>query len=115
MSVRLRLTGIEVAGRHGASAGERDEAQRFIVDLEVEVDPSADELEATADYRRIIAATREIVEKESVVLLETLAERISAGVETVPGVLECRATVHKPNAAGRLGVGDISAEAGRAE
>lgn len=106
----IRLTGIEAQGRHGARAGERDVAQAFVVDLEVVVEATDDDLDSTADYREVIRAARGVIEAESHALIETLATRIAAAVADVAGVLSCRATVHKPGAAGRLGATDISAE-----
>ena len=106
----IRIRGIRAEGRHGASAGEGDQPQPFRVDLEVEVDAAADELGATADYRRIVVAARATIEGDSVTLIETLAARIAAAVAAVPGVRSCRAEVHKPRAAERLGVEDVSAE-----
>ena len=35
---RLFLTGITASGRHGANPGEKDQAQDFVVDLDVEVE-----------------------------------------------------------------------------
>ena len=110
MPQRIRLRGIRAEGRHGASRGEQDDTQPFEVDLEVEVDAAADDLDATADYRRIVAATRAAIEGEPVTLIETLAARIAAAVADVPGVRSCRAVVHKPRAAERLGIDDVSAE-----
>ena len=52
----LRITGILASGRHGASSGERDQPQDFVVDLEVEVAPETDELDRTVDYREIAHA-----------------------------------------------------------
>ena len=107
----IRLRGIRAEGRHGASPGERDDPQPFEVDLEVEVDAAADDLDATADYRKIVAAARAVVEGEPVTLIETLAGRIATAVTAVSGVRSCRTVVHKPGAAERLGVDDVSAEA----
>jgi dihydroneopterin aldolase len=106
----IRLRGIRAEGRHGASSGERDATQPFEVDLDVEVDAATDDLEGTADYREVVAAARATIEGEPVTLIETLAARIAAAVAAVPGVRSCRAVVHKPLAAERLGVEDVSAE-----
>ncbi|MGH2674934.1 MAG: dihydroneopterin aldolase [Actinomycetota bacterium] len=107
----IRIRGIRAEGRHGASAGERDEAQPFVVDLDVEVEVAGDDLESTGDYREVVAAVRRVVEGEPVTLIETLAGRIAAAALVVSGVRTCRAVVHKPRAAERLGVADVSAEA----
>jgi dihydroneopterin aldolase len=107
----VRLAEIRAEGRHGASPGERDGAQPFVVDLEIEVDPGEDHIDATGDYRDVVAAVKATVEGESVTLIETLARRVASAVAAVPGVVSCRAVVHKPLAANRLGVSDVSAEA----
>ncbi|HEX9891339.1 MAG TPA: dihydroneopterin aldolase [Actinomycetota bacterium] len=107
----IRVTGIEATGRHGASRGERDAAQSFLVDLEVVVQAEGDDLASTADYRELVAAARRVIEEESHAIIETIAERVAAAAAAVPGVLTVRAVVHKPAAAGRLEVDDVSAEA----
>jgi dihydroneopterin aldolase len=115
MPQTIRIRGIHTEGRHGASGGERDAAQPFLVDLDVAVDALDDDLGTTADYRIVVYAVQELVGKESFALIESLAGRIAEHVLTIPGVRWCAATVHKPRAAGRLDVAGISAtaEAGR--
>ncbi|MGH2723487.1 MAG: dihydroneopterin aldolase [Actinomycetota bacterium] len=108
---RLRLSGIRAEGRHGARAGERDHPQPFVVDLDVVVDAGADDLGTTADYRQVVEVTRGLVAGESHALIETIAERVAGAVASLPGVVTCRVVVHKPEAAARLDVGDVSAEA----
>jgi 7,8-dihydroneopterin aldolase/epimerase/oxygenase len=110
----IRLTGLRVEGRHGAVELEREDPQPFVVDLELVVEPRDDELSTTADYRDVIASVRSLVETESHALIETLAERVAALVAGRTEVRSCRALVHKPAAAERLEVADLSAEA-RAE
>jgi dihydroneopterin aldolase len=107
----LRLTGIRAEGRHGAVDEERERPQPFVVDLEVVVEAETDELSSTADYRDIVAAAREVITSESHVLVETLALTVARRIALVPGVRSCRAVVHKPGAADRLAIGDVSAEA----
>lgn len=107
----IRLTGIQAEGRHGAADKERDAPQAFVVDVEVVVEAETDSLSATADYRDIAEAVRDVIGGESHVLIETIAMALARRVAAVPGVLSCRAVVHKPAAAARLGLGDVSAEA----
>jgi dihydroneopterin aldolase len=107
----LRLIGIEASGRHGASDGERDEAQPFMVDLVLGVDPAGDDIGTTADYREVARRVRETVEGTSYSIIESLASRVADEVAALDGVAWCRATVHKPRAAERHGMADISAEA----
>ena len=113
MPQTIRITGIRAEGRHGARAGERDEPQPFVIDLDLEVDASGDDLETTADYRPVTETVRRVVTDESMTLIETMAERIAEEVAAMPGVRRCRALVHKPWAAERLQTTDISAEAER--
>ena len=107
----IRVRGIEARGRHGASEGERDAPQVFRVDLDIVVQADADELSSTADYRELVAAARRVIEGGSHAIIETIAERIAEEAAGVPGVLTARVVVHKPAAATRLEVNDISAEA----
>lgn len=107
----IRISGIVAQGRHGANPGERDFPQDFVVDLDVTVDVGDDTLESTADYGVLIDAAREVIERDSYELLETLADQIGKAVFQYQNVVQVVATVHKPGAAIALGVGDISAEA----
>lgn len=69
------------SGRHGVRPAEREQAQDFEVDVEVDTDlvrsGHSDRIEDTVDYRRLRAIAKEVVEGESVKLIETLAERIA--------------------------------------
>ncbi len=112
MPAVIRLSGIEAEGRHGAGEEERERAQRFVVDLEIVVGAAADDLAATADYDEVVAAVRGLVAAESHRLIETLCRRIAELVAGMPGAVRCRAVVRKPGAAERLGIADVSAEAG---
>ena len=107
----LRITGIRAEGRHGASPGETDRSQPFVVDLELEVEATGDSVDRTADYREVVATVRRVVEAESHSIIETIAGRIAEEVAAIGGAVSCRAVVHKPEAASRLGVSDVSAEA----
>jgi dihydroneopterin aldolase len=109
MPQTLRIEGIRAEGRHGANAGERDAPQPFVVDLGVEIDAGGDTIEETADYREIVAVVRALIEEETHTLIETIARRVAQAVADLPRVRTCRAVVHKPAAADRLGVQDISA------
>ena len=86
-------------GRHGARASERERAQEFKVDIEVDCDLEkpgrTDRLEDTIDYTKLRAIAREVLEGESVSLLETLATRIADRLLTVPQVLAVSVRVAK--------------------
>jgi dihydroneopterin aldolase len=86
-------------GRHGARAPERERPQEFKVDLEVDCDLSkagrTDQLEDTIDYTRLRTIAREVVEGESLGLLETLAARIANRVLDEPKVVAVSVKVSK--------------------
>lgn len=106
---RIRITGISVSGVHGVLPSERTRPQRFVVDLEVEVDPARDDaLSSTLDYDLLGADAVAVVAGESVNLIETLAERIAATVLERPGARAVRVTVHKPEAPLGYVVEDVS-------
>ena len=110
-TVHLFLSGIRASGRHGANPGERDEPQEFVVDLDVEIQASGDELARTADYRGLTQSAREAVGTESFVLLETLAEAVANAAVVHPGVSRVTAVVHKPSAMRSLGIEGVAAAA----
>jgi dihydroneopterin aldolase len=96
---RLFLTGIRASGHHGANPGEKDQAQDFVVDLDVEVDVTADRIGGTSDYRQLIRTARETVVRERFDLLESIANAVAEAVAARPGVVRATAVVHKPTAA----------------
>lgn len=111
MGAVIRLVGIEAEGRHGVPDRERERPQRFVVDLELSVEAREDDLASTADYDAVVPAVRRIVAEESHRLIETLARRVASAVAAMPGVRSCRAVVRKPEAAERLGLAEVAAEA----
>jgi dihydroneopterin aldolase len=96
---RIQLQGMSFQGRHGARASERERPQEFKVDLEVACDLNepgrTDRLEDTIDYTRLRTITKEVMEGESVNLLETLAARIAERVLDVPRVLAVTVRIAK--------------------
>ena len=108
---RLFLSGIRAAGRHGANPREKDRSQEFVVDLDVEVEVSADAIGATADYRELIRTVRGVVEGGRFDLLENLAHAVAAAVAAQPAVLRVHAVVHKPAAAASNEVQGVAAAA----
>ena len=110
-TTRLFLSGIRASGHHGARPGEKDEAQPFVVDLDLEVNVGDDEIDGTADYRGITDAVRAVVEERSFDLIESLAAAIADQIMSVDRVLRVTAVVHKPNAAARLEIDGVAAAA----
>ena len=108
---RLFLTGIGASGHHGANVGEKDQAQDFVVDLDVEVEVGTDDIGSTADYRGLIRTARETVASTSFDLLESIAAAVADAVAANDGVLKATAIVHKPAAARSSDVQGVAAAA----
>jgi 7,8-dihydroneopterin aldolase/epimerase/oxygenase len=102
MSDELTVTGIECHGHHGVFEFEREEGQRFVIDLVLGVDTAAaaasDDLHDTVDYGSLVASVKAAVEKDPVDLIETLAQRIADVCLLDDRVEWARVTVHKPDA-----------------
>jgi len=109
--ITLELRGIVATGRHGVGPEERVGTQEFVLDLDVDVEPDSDALSATVDYREITHRARRVVDRRSFALVETLAAEVAAEIRAIPGVRAVRVAVHKPAAAGSLGVEDVAARA----
>jgi dihydroneopterin aldolase len=96
---RIVLEGMSFSGRHGVRPAEREHAQDFEVDIEMEADlagpGSTDRIEDTVDYRAAHAIAKQTIEGESVKLLETLAARIADRVLTLPRVTAVSVRVAK--------------------
>jgi dihydroneopterin aldolase len=82
MTDRIVLAGMAFQARHGVNPREKVEAQRFEVDVELEVDTAeagrTDDLARTVDYRDVYATVRGVLEGASVDLIETLAELVAS-------------------------------------
>jgi len=78
---RIELMGVVFSGRHGVRQAEREQPQEFRVDVKLDADLAAvghsDSIDDTIDYRLVYAIAKEVVEGESVQLIETLAQRIA--------------------------------------
>lgn len=109
---RIVLRGVEGFGYHGVLPEERARGQRFLVDLELEVDLAAagerDDLNATVDYSSVARDAVAIIEGEPYDLIETVASRIAAHVLADRRVEGVAVTVHKPQAPVGVPFDDVS-------
>lgn len=115
MRARLFLSGIHAEGHHGARPGEKDEPQPFVVDLDLEVEVVRDDIDATADYRGITEAVRDVIENGSFDLIEAMAEALADACLDFDPIVRATVVVHKPNAATRLGIDGVAAAVTRPE
>ncbi len=80
----IRIKDLRLHGHHGVLPEENRLGQHFLVSLELETDlqpaGSADDMDRGIDYRRVIAAVREVMEGPPLKLLEALAERIAGSL-----------------------------------
>lgn len=99
MTDRIELRGLRALGTHGVLPEEKERAQPFEVDLDVELDlrPAgvSDRLEETVDYGALAEAVTAVIVNESHALIEKLAERIAEIVLADPKVSTVSVTVRK--------------------
>lgn len=102
MSDELAISGIECHAHHGVFDHERRDGQRFVVDLVLGFDArlagASDDLRDTVDYGSLVAEVATAVTRDSVDLIETVAERIAGVCLTKTRVEWARVTLHKPEA-----------------
>ncbi len=98
----IRLRDLAFQGRHGVLPEEREQPQRFEVDVELGLDlePAVrtDDLTLTVDVRTVPELVQEIVEGRSVELVETLAGRIAERLLRLGPVTEVVVRLRKPEA-----------------
>jgi dihydroneopterin aldolase len=95
----IQLRGLRVVGICGVLPEERERAQPFEVDLDVDVDLSSaggsDDLSDTLDYGVVAEAVADVVANERFALLERMATRIAEVVLAHPGSNAVTVTVRK--------------------
>jgi 7,8-dihydroneopterin aldolase/epimerase/oxygenase len=97
---RIELRGLRVTGTHGVLPEERDRAQPFEIDIDIEMDLSAaactDELRHTADYGAVVDAVAMVVRGPHSDLMEHLAGRLVATIrEKAPAASAVSVSIRK--------------------
>ncbi len=99
---QVTLTGIAATGHHGVFDFEREQGQRFVVDVVCSLDLSGaaetDDLGRTVDYGSLAQAVVADIEGAPLNLIEALADRIARTCLEVGMVERVEVTVHKPQA-----------------
>jgi len=95
----VELRGVELHGRHGALDWEREQGQRFLFDIELEVGEagSSDQLEDAVDYRDVAACVREVSDGCAYHLLEALATAVADELLARFSVERVSVRVRKPD------------------
>lgn len=95
--------GLTFKGHHGVYQSEREQGQRFRVDLEMFLDlrPAgySDQVGDTIDYAQVFSRVEQIVTTNCYQLLEALAENIAQTLlRSFPSMKAIEVTVYKPDA-----------------
>ena len=76
--MRIEIAGITLRGLHGVLDEERRDGQSFVFDVGLELDePERDDIDATVDYRDVVACVREVSDGTAFQLLESLAAAVA--------------------------------------
>ena len=99
---RISLNGIEVFAHHGVLEHERQLGQRFVVDVDLELDlapaASSDDLADTVDYGTLAGDIAEAAGDPPAALIETVAGRIAEVCLADVRVAAVEVCVRKPSA-----------------
>ena len=109
---RISLTGIAAFGHHGVFSVERQQGQRFVVDVSCTLDlssaASSDDLGQTIDYGTLAQAVAADIERDPLNLIEALADRIALTCLRYDAIQCVEVTVHKPQAPMPVDVADVA-------
>jgi dihydroneopterin aldolase len=103
MSDIIFITGVVIHARHGVMEHETEVGQRFVIDLELDVDLSdssrTDRLADTVSYSNVVTAATTAFKNNNYKLLERAAGAVADAVlAAFPRVNAIKVTVHKPHA-----------------
>ncbi|MEX1038777.1 MAG: dihydroneopterin aldolase [Acidimicrobiia bacterium] len=117
MADRIRISGIEVLAKHGVLDSEKQDEQKFLIDLQLTIDLGAaattDRLEETVDYGELSQRTHDFVASHSFNLIERLAHGIADLAMEYSKVEAVEVTVHKPDAPIEVPFVDVSVTVSR--
>ena len=99
MVMRLIVHGIQLQAEIGARAHEQGRRQVLLVDVDLEIEPPAnDDLASAVDYHAIVERAQAIAEGGHIVLIETFAERMASACAQLDRVIQVDVVVRKPSA-----------------
>ena len=103
MSFDIHLSKIECFGKHGIYDNEKNNEQKFFVDIHINInDFEEDDINKTIDYEEVVDLVIDIVAHESFGLIESLSKNIVKKIvnqyqKENLSINEIKATVHKPD------------------
>jgi dihydroneopterin aldolase len=97
----IELYGIVLHGYHGVLDAERREGQRFLVDVELDLEHEqaarSDRIEDALDYREVVARVKAVSDAHAYHLLEAFAAAIADALVADWPVTTVRVRVRKPD------------------
>ena len=97
----IELHGIVLHGFHGVLEGERRDGQRFLIDVELDLEHEqaalTDSIDDAIDYRAIVARVRQISDARAYHLLEAFAAALVDALLREWPVTAVRVRVRKPD------------------
>ena len=107
--ITIRVAELRLQARHGVHPHEKEQAQEFVFDVEVDVGErgTSDLLEDAVDYREIPRLVQAVSDARSYDLLEALANDVASALHERFAAEAVRVTVTKP--AVRPGVVGVTA------
>ncbi len=99
--MRIELYGIVLHGFHGVLDHERRDGQRFLVDVELDLEHEraahTDRIDDALDYREVVARVEAISDARAYHLLEAFSAAIADGLVAEFPVTAVRVRVRKPD------------------
>jgi dihydroneopterin aldolase len=99
--VTIELSGILLHGYHGVLEEERRDGQRFLVDVELDLEgepgAASDLIADAVDYRQVVAVVREVSDGTAFHLLEAFAAALADALLAGLPVTAVRVRVRKPD------------------
>lgn len=100
----IELRGIELYGFHGVLETERQHGQRFLLDLDLDLDDDVarraaanDRIEDAVDYRDVVGAVRDVSDARAYALLEAFAAALAEMLLSRFPLVRVRVRVSKPD------------------
>jgi dihydroneopterin aldolase len=97
----IELNGIVLHGFHGVLEQERRDGQRFLVDVELDLEHEqaarSDRIEDAVDYRGVVARVRQVSDDRAYHLLEAFAAAVAEALLRELPVHAVRVRVRKPD------------------
>jgi dihydroneopterin aldolase len=103
MSDSIFIKGILIHARHGVMEHESEVGQRFVIDLELDIDLSdssrTDRLSDTVSYSNVVTTATSAFKNTNYYLLERAAGAVADAIlAAFPRIRAVKVTVHKPHA-----------------